>query len=105
MAKPAESLEKTVGAHHSCIRAAFAAPLATKEPAAGNLVTEEPSIAESIPFVPPDGTLDFAGCAWWPAPPNVTRPCSSGWPRARPWPRSAVNCGSTLGIPTMRGDR
>ncbi|WP_405826907.1 hypothetical protein OG241_18290 [Streptomyces sp. NBC_01390] len=29
--------------------------------AAGDLVTEEPSTAESIPFVPPDGTLDFAG--------------------------------------------
>jgi transposase len=36
-------------------------PLATKEAAAGDLVTEESSIAESIPFVPPDGTLDFAG--------------------------------------------
>jgi hypothetical protein len=36
-------------------------PLATKEAATGDLVTEESSIAESIPFVPPDGTLDFAG--------------------------------------------
>lgn len=57
----AEALEKTVGAHHGCIRAAFATPLVTKVDAAGDLVTEEPSITESIPFVPPDGTLDFTG--------------------------------------------
>ncbi|MBV1941003.1 transposase [Streptomyces sp. BV286] len=57
----AEVLETMVGAHHGCIRAAFATPLATKMDSAGDLVTEEPSIAESVPFVPPDGTLDFAG--------------------------------------------
>ncbi|MFD7478991.1 ISL3 family transposase [Streptomyces sp. NPDC059837] len=57
----AETLEGTVGAHHGCIRAAFATPLVTKVPAAGDLVTEGSSVVQSIPFVPPDGTLDFAG--------------------------------------------
>ncbi|MFG2526158.1 ISL3 family transposase [Streptomyces sp. NPDC048527] len=57
----AEALEKTVGVHHGCIRAAFATPRVTTEPGAGDLVTEGPPIAESVPFVPPDGTLDFAG--------------------------------------------
>ncbi|WTE75341.1 ISL3 family transposase [Streptomyces sp. NBC_01615] len=57
----AEALEKTVGVHYGCIRAAFATPLVTEVDAAGDLVAEEPSIAESTPFVPPDGTLDFAG--------------------------------------------
>jgi hypothetical protein len=39
----------------------FATPLAAKVDTAGDLVTGELSIAEGIPFVPPDGTLDFAG--------------------------------------------
>ncbi|MFI5679076.1 transposase [Streptomyces cellulosae] len=33
----AEALEKTVGAHHGCIRAAFATPLATEVDTAGGL--------------------------------------------------------------------
>ncbi|MFH8837272.1 ISL3 family transposase [Streptomyces sp. NPDC017868] len=57
----AEAVEKTVGAHNGCIRAAFAIPPAAKEPAAGDLVTKEPPTPETTSFVPPDGTLDSLG--------------------------------------------
>jgi hypothetical protein len=51
----------TVGAHHSCIRAAFATPPVTKKPVAGALVTEGSPTIETAWFVPPDGTLDSLG--------------------------------------------
>lgn len=57
----AEAVEKTVGAHHGCIRAAFAIPPVPKEPVLGDLVTKEPPTVETAPFVPPDGTLDSLG--------------------------------------------
>lgn len=57
----AEAVEKTVGAHHGCIRMAFVIPPVAKEPAAGDLVTKPPSSFETAPFVPPDGTLDVEG--------------------------------------------
>ncbi|WP_327170136.1 transposase [Streptomyces sp. NBC_01336] len=57
----AQAVEKTVGAHHGCIRAAFAIPPVPKEPVLGDLVTKEPPTVETAPFVPPDGTLDSLG--------------------------------------------
>ncbi|MFF3617513.1 ISL3 family transposase [Streptomyces sp. NPDC002580] len=60
----AEAVEKTVGAHHGCIRAAFAIPPVAKEPVAGDLVTKEPPTVETAPFVPLDGTLDSLGRPW-----------------------------------------
>ncbi|MFD7342049.1 ISL3 family transposase [Streptomyces violascens] len=59
----AEALEKTVGAHHGCIRAAFTVPTVAAEDATMTLVTPESEqwprgVAE---FVPPDGTLDILG--------------------------------------------
>jgi transposase len=56
----AEAVEKTVGAHHPCIRAAFAMPPVTEEASEDPLVTAAPSI-ETVPFIPPDGTLDVTG--------------------------------------------
>ncbi|MFD5704213.1 transposase, partial [Streptomyces lasiicapitis] len=57
----AEALEKTVGAHHSCVRAVFAAPPVSTEPSTGDMVIAEPEIPPVPAFVPPDGTLDWAG--------------------------------------------
>jgi hypothetical protein len=53
--------EKTVGSHHGCIRAAFAATPVMTEATARDLVTPESSEAVAVPFVPPDGTLDVSG--------------------------------------------
>lgn len=56
----AEAVEKTVGTHHPCIRAAFAMPPVTEEASEEALVTAPPSV-EAAPFIPPDGTLDVTG--------------------------------------------
>lgn len=55
----AEAVEKTVGAHHPCIRPTFATPPVAEE-TTETLVTAGPSI-EAVPFIPPDGTLDVTG--------------------------------------------
>ncbi|MFG2369835.1 ISL3 family transposase [Streptomyces mirabilis] len=56
----AEAVEKTVGAHHPCIRKALMTPLAVTESAtAPRRTTEQPP--EAVPFVPPDGTRDVLG--------------------------------------------
>ncbi len=57
----AEAVEKTVGAHHGCVRAAFATPPVTKDPDVGDLLTQESTTAEITRFAPPDGTLDSLG--------------------------------------------
>ncbi len=57
----AEAVERTVGSHHGCIRAAFAEPPVMAEVTARDLVTPEPSEAVAVPFVPPDGMLDVMG--------------------------------------------
>lgn len=57
----ADAVEKTVGSHHGCIRAAFAATPVMAEATARDLVTPEPSEAVVVPFVTPDGTLDVSG--------------------------------------------
>ncbi|MEU9142261.1 hypothetical protein AB0D33_41100 [Streptomyces sp. NPDC048404] len=57
----AEAMERTVGSHHGCIRAAFADPVVMAKATAGDLVTPEPSEAVAVPFFPPDGTLDVMG--------------------------------------------
>ncbi|WP_405862704.1 transposase [Streptomyces sp. NBC_00090] len=49
----AEAVEKTVGAHHGCIRTAFAIRPVAKELVAGGLVTKEPHAVATDPFVPP----------------------------------------------------
>ncbi|MCX4718704.1 hypothetical protein [Streptomyces virginiae] len=54
-------MERTVGSHHGCIQAAFAATPVTAEAPARDLVTPEPSRLAAVPFVPPDGTLDVNG--------------------------------------------
>lgn len=55
-----EAVEKTVGAHHPCIRAAVTAPPVVEEPAETDLDVEELS-DEIAPFVPPDGICDVLG--------------------------------------------
>ncbi|MFE2945100.1 ISL3 family transposase [Streptomyces sp. NPDC059255] len=57
----AEALEKTVGAHHGCIRAAFATPRVITQPTEEDQVTKEPPGVEAVRFVAPDGTLDLLG--------------------------------------------
>ncbi|MFB7397759.1 ISL3 family transposase [Streptomyces sp. NPDC056191] len=57
----ADAVERTVGAHHGCIQAAFAADRGIAEATAKDLVTPEPSRPAAVPFVPPDGTLDVSG--------------------------------------------
>lgn len=57
----AEAVERTVGSHHGCIRAAFAETPVVAEATAMDPVTPEPSEAAVVPFVPPDGTLDVMG--------------------------------------------
>lgn len=56
----AEAVEKTVGAHHSCIHAALTPTPDIPEPTATSLVTTEPLDPEPD-FVPPDGMLDVLG--------------------------------------------
>ncbi|MER5227784.1 ISL3 family transposase [Streptomyces flaveus] len=56
----AEAVEKTVGAHHQCIRKAFTTPPAVTESATAPKGTAEPP-PEGMPFVPPDGTRDVLG--------------------------------------------
>lgn len=56
----AEAVEKTVGAHHQCIRTAFTTPPAVTESATAFKGTAEPP-PEGMPFVPPDGTRDVLG--------------------------------------------
>ncbi|MFD8726136.1 ISL3 family transposase [Streptomyces sp. NPDC059629] len=56
----AEAVEKTVSAHHACIRAAFALPPVTEEASEETRVTAAPPV-EVVPFIPPDGTLDVTG--------------------------------------------
>ncbi|WNZ07350.1 ISL3 family transposase [Streptomyces sp. 11x1] len=56
----AEAVEKTVGAHHPCIRAALTPTPDIQEPPPAPLVTAE--LPEPEPgLVPPDGTLDVLG--------------------------------------------
>ncbi|MFD8292981.1 transposase [Streptomyces lavendulae] len=57
----AEAVERTVGSHHGCIQAAFAATPVMAEATARDLVAPEPSRPPAMPFVPPDGTLDVMG--------------------------------------------
>lgn len=54
----AEAVEKTVGAHHPCIRAALTPTSDIQEPPTAPLVTAEPPEPD---LVPPDGTLDVLG--------------------------------------------
>ncbi|MFJ9968531.1 ISL3 family transposase [Streptomyces avermitilis] len=56
----AEAVEKTVGAHHACIRTAFATAPVVMEPATASTGMTKPP-AEEMPFVPPDGTRDVLG--------------------------------------------
>ncbi|WP_405863531.1 ISL3 family transposase [Streptomyces sp. NBC_00005] len=56
----AEAVEKTVGAHHPCIRKAFTTAPAVTESATAPRETAEPP-PEAVPFVPPDGTRDVLG--------------------------------------------
>jgi len=56
----AEALEKTVGAHHQCIREAFTTTPVATESAAATLAVTEP-LGEKVPFVSPDGTKDVVG--------------------------------------------
>jgi hypothetical protein len=56
----AEAVEKTVGAHHQCIRKAFTTPPAVPESAMAPRGTAEPP-PEGASFVPPDGTRDVLG--------------------------------------------
>ncbi|MEU9992538.1 ISL3 family transposase [Streptomyces sp. NPDC048045] len=56
----AEAAEKTVGTHHSCIRAALTPIPDFPEPTPRPLVTAEALEAEPD-FIPPDGTLDVLG--------------------------------------------
>lgn len=86
---PAEAVEKTVGAHHPCIRKAFTTPPLVTESATAPSAAELP--VEEMPFVPPGGTQGD----WWPTPPSGTRRCRS-CPRATTWPRSATSCGSSV---------
>ncbi|MER5219346.1 transposase [Streptomyces flaveus] len=56
----AEAVEKTVGAHHQCIRTAVAPPPVIKESVETSLDLME--LPENlVPFVPPDGMLDVFG--------------------------------------------
>ncbi|MER6068007.1 ISL3 family transposase [Streptomyces sp. NPDC001817] len=55
----AEAVEKAVGAHHACIRAAFAFPPVIEEASEETRVTAE--AVEVVPFIPPDGALDVTG--------------------------------------------
>ncbi|MCZ7462280.1 ISL3 family transposase [Streptomyces sp. WMMC940] len=57
----AEAVERTVGSHHGCIRAALAETLVTAEETVRDPVVPEPSEAVAVPFVPPDGLLDVMG--------------------------------------------
>lgn len=56
----AEAVEKTVGAHHPCIRKAFTTPAAVTECATAPSGTAEPPVEEAS-FVLPDGTRDVLG--------------------------------------------
>ncbi|MET8954763.1 ISL3 family transposase [Streptomyces sp. NPDC004533] len=56
----AEAVEKTVGAHHPCVRTAFTTAVAVTESATASTGTVEPP-AEELPFVPLDGTRDVLG--------------------------------------------
>lgn len=56
----AEAVEKTVGAHHPCIRAALTPTPDIQEPPPAPLVTAEPPEPEPD-LVPPDGALDVLG--------------------------------------------
>ncbi|GHE14503.1 hypothetical protein [Streptomyces alanosinicus] len=53
-------MEKTVGAHHSCIHAALTPTPDIQEPTPTTLMTAE-SLEPEPDFVPPDGTLDVLG--------------------------------------------
>ncbi|WP_398780308.1 transposase, partial [Streptomyces sp. NBRC 110611] len=85
----AEAVEKTVGTHHSCIRAAF-----TTTPSTGPDATEEARNRSSRRTGP--STTTDAHDGWWPAPRSGTPRCRNGWPKANPWLRSAVSCGWTI---------
>ncbi|MFJ1608434.1 transposase [Streptomyces sp. NPDC088253] len=56
----AEAVEKTVGAHHQCIRRVFTTPTAVTECATAPSGTAEPPVEEAS-FVLPDGTRDVLG--------------------------------------------
>ncbi len=57
----AEAVERTIGSHHGCIRAAFAETPVLAEATAKDPVAPKPPEAVTAPFVPPDGTLDVMG--------------------------------------------
>jgi transposase len=56
----ADAVEKTVGAHHPCIRKAFTTAPAVTESSTAPSGTAEPPVEEA-PFVLPDGTWDVLG--------------------------------------------
>ncbi|MGW4914258.1 transposase [Streptomyces sp. NPDC004270] len=58
----AEAVEKTVGAHHHCVREAFTAPPVQAMSTTAPLAAAEPTGTAETVFVPPDGTLDVLGC-------------------------------------------
>ncbi|MFG3026559.1 ISL3 family transposase [Streptomyces sp. NPDC048254] len=58
----AKAVEKTVGAHHHCIREAFMAPPVQAMSTTAPLAAAEPTGTAETVFVPPDGTLDVLGC-------------------------------------------
>lgn len=55
----AEAVEKTVGAHHPCIRTAFTTAPVTEPTTMSTRMAKLP--AEEMPFAPPDGTRDVLG--------------------------------------------
>ncbi|MCX4597357.1 hypothetical protein OG819_49595 [Streptomyces sp. NBC_01549] len=57
----AEAVEKTVGAHHHCIREAFTVPPVQAMSTTAPLAAAEPTGTAGTVFVPPDGTLDVLG--------------------------------------------
>ncbi|MFE4968987.1 transposase [Streptomyces sp. NPDC056660] len=75
----AGAVEKTVGAHHHCIREACTAPPVQAMSTTAPLAAAEPTGTAETVFVPPDGTLDVLGCprSWSPAPPSATKRCSN----------------------------
>lgn len=91
----AEAVEKTVGTHHPCIRAAFAMPPVAEESSVKPLVTAAPPV-QARPFAPHDGTLDVLGNrgGWSLARRSGTKRCNNGWLQGCRWPRSAASCGS-----------
>ncbi|MFG2732569.1 ISL3 family transposase [Streptomyces canus] len=56
----AEAVEKTVGAHHPCIRATFTTARVVAEPTTASTGMAKPPVEEML-FVPPNGTRDVLG--------------------------------------------